>query len=168
MSSALLTNIGHTSLLFLVTILGVAFIRLGGVNLVFLPVSPKFITTTFPMLPNPMLYSESESLLISQCFFFLVSCFLMAFSSLSIFLLNCTKECFVRLGFFPPFLVAQKLDFSILSFSYSIVCGVFAPMLLTKVVMLLSAKFLGNLACKLGTVPLVSFLALAGSLLIGL
>jgi hypothetical protein len=47
-------------LFLLATMLGVAFIGLGGVNLVFLTVSPKFITT-LPMLPNPIPYSESES-----------------------------------------------------------------------------------------------------------
>ena len=90
--------------------LGVALIGLGGVNLVFLWVSPKFMTT-FPMLPNPIPYSESESLLLLQRFHFLVSHFLSTFSRLSNFLLNCVKD------FFPPFLAARKTDFSISSFS---------------------------------------------------
>ena len=94
---------------------GVAFIRLEGVNLVFLQVSPKFITT-FPMLPNPIPYSESELLSLLRRFRFLVSFFLITFLSLSSFLLNCAKDCFVGLGFFLPFLAARKLDFSIPSF----------------------------------------------------
>jgi hypothetical protein len=38
-----------------VTTLVVALIKLEGVNLLFLQISPKFITT-FPMLPNPIPY----------------------------------------------------------------------------------------------------------------
>jgi hypothetical protein len=90
--------------------LGVALIGLGGVNLVFLRVSPKFITT-FPMLPDPIPYSESESLSLLWRFRFLVSFFLRTFSSLSNFSLNCARDCFVGLGIFPPFLAARKLDF---------------------------------------------------------
>ncbi len=100
-SSTLLTDVAHVPLLLLATILGVAFIGLGGVILVFLMVSPKFITT-FSMLLNPNPYSKSESLLLWQHFFLLVSCFLIAFSSLSIFLLKCAKDCFMGSGFFPP------------------------------------------------------------------
>ncbi len=59
---------------------GIALIGLGGVNLVFLQVSPKVITT-FHMLPDPIPYSESESLSLQQCFRFLVSFFLITFSS---------------------------------------------------------------------------------------
>ncbi len=112
MSSALLTDIGHTPLLLLPMILGVAFIfiSLGGENLVCLIVSPNFITT-FPMLPGPIPYTESESLLLWQSFFCLAFCFLISFSSLSILLLNCMKDCFVGLGFFPPFLVVQSWIF---------------------------------------------------------
>jgi hypothetical protein len=78
--------------------LGVALVGLGGVvNLVFLQVSPKCMTI-FPMLPDPIPYLESESLLIQRCFRFLVSCFLITFSNLSNFLLNCTKDCFMGMG----------------------------------------------------------------------
>jgi hypothetical protein len=49
-----------TSLESLVILVGVAFIRLGGVYFVFLTVSPSFIT--FRMLPDPTSYSELESL----------------------------------------------------------------------------------------------------------
>ncbi len=110
--------------------LGVALIGLGGVNLVFLQVSPKFMTT-FPMLPDPIPYSESELLLLRRRFRFLVSFFLSTFLSLSNFSLNCAKDCFVGLGFFPPFLAARKLDFSIPSFSkrqqLRVLCVVYAP-----------------------------------------
>jgi hypothetical protein len=109
---------------------GVALIGLGGVNLVFLQVSPKFMTT-FPMLPDPIPYSESELLSLRWRFRFLVSCFLRTFSSLSNFSLNCVKDCFVGLGFFPPFLAARKSDFSVPSFSKQrqsrVLCVVYAP-----------------------------------------
>ncbi len=74
------------------------FIGLGGVNFAFLQVSRKFIST-FPMLPNPIPYSESESVLLWQRVFLFASSFLIAFSSLSIFLHNCKTDCFVGLGF---------------------------------------------------------------------
>ncbi len=96
--------------------LRVALIRIEGVNLVFLQVSPKFLTT-FSMLPDPIPYSESESLSLRRRFRFLVSRFLRTFSSLSNLSLNWAKDYFVGLGFFPPFLAARKLAFSIPSFS---------------------------------------------------
>jgi hypothetical protein len=68
------------------------------------------------MLPGPIPYSELESLLLLRCFRFLVSFFLITFSSMSNFLLNCAKDCFVGLGFFLPSLAARKSDFSVLSF----------------------------------------------------
>jgi hypothetical protein len=87
--------------------------------------------TIFPMLPDPIPYSEPEWLLLQRCFRFLLSCFLVTFSSLSNFLLNCAKDCFVGLGFFPPFLEARKLDFSVPSFSKRrqsrVLCVVYAP-----------------------------------------
>jgi hypothetical protein len=99
---------------------GVALIGLEGVNLVFLrvslQVSPKFMTT-FSVLPDPIPYSESELLSLRRGFRFLVSHFLRTFSSLSNFSLNCAKDCFVGLGFFPPFLAARKSAFSVPSFS---------------------------------------------------
>ncbi len=99
-------------------VLGVALIGLGGVNLVFLMVSPKFISF-LPMLPDPIPYSESESLSLQQCLFQLASYFLIASSSLSIFSLNCIKDFFMGLGFFPPFLAAWK---SIFPFRLSRTC----------------------------------------------
>ncbi len=72
------------------------------------------------MLPDPIPYSELESLSLLpdllRRFRFLVSFFLITFSSLSNFLLNCAKDCFTELGFFPPFLAARKSDFSVPSF----------------------------------------------------
>jgi hypothetical protein len=50
-SPALLTDIVLTSLELLAIVVGVAFIGLGGVKLVFLIVSPNF--TTFLVLPDP-------------------------------------------------------------------------------------------------------------------
>ncbi len=83
------------------------------------------------MLPNPIPYSELESLSLLWRFRFLVSFFLRTFLSLSNFLLNCAKDCFVGLGFFPPFLVARKSDFSVPSFSKrrqsQVLCVVYVP-----------------------------------------
>ncbi len=109
---------------------GVALIGLEGVSLVFLRVSPKFITT-FSMLPDPIPYSESESLSLRRRFRFLVSRFLRTFSSLSNLSLNWAKDCFAGLGFFLPFLAARKSDFSVLSFlkrrQSRVLCVVCAP-----------------------------------------
>jgi hypothetical protein len=88
-----------------------------GSKLIFVKGPLKYIST-FTMLPNPILYSELESLLLWQHFFHLASYFLIAFSSLSIFLLNCGKECLVGLGFSLPFLAVRKLDFSVPFFLY--------------------------------------------------
>jgi hypothetical protein len=57
---ALLTDAVLTSLDLLTIVVGVAFIRLGGVKLVFLMISPNF--TIFLVLPNQTPYSVSESL----------------------------------------------------------------------------------------------------------
>ncbi len=70
------------------------------------------------MLLDPIPYSESKSLSLHQHFFHLVYCYLIAFLSLSIFLLNYAKDYFMGLGFLLPFLAAQKSGFSIPSFSY--------------------------------------------------
>ena len=133
--------------------LGVALIGLEGVNLVFLrvslQVSPKFMTT-FSMLPDLIPYSELESLSLRRHFRFLVSRFLRTFSSLSNFLLNCAKDCFVGLGFFPPFLAARKSAFSIPSFSKRrqswVLCVVYAPPCFLQRSRFFSARvFLGTL-----------------------
>jgi hypothetical protein len=58
MSPALLTDALLTSLEMLAIVLGVAFIRLGGVMLILTMVSPNL--TTFLVLANPTSYSESE------------------------------------------------------------------------------------------------------------
>jgi hypothetical protein len=60
MSLALLTGAVLTSLELLGIVVGVAFIGLGGVKLVFSMVSLNI--TIFLGLPNPTLYSESELL----------------------------------------------------------------------------------------------------------
>ncbi len=52
-SPALLNDAGHMSSQLLVIRVEVALIELGGVNLVFLSVSPKFIAI-FLILPNPI------------------------------------------------------------------------------------------------------------------
>jgi hypothetical protein len=60
MSLALLTDVVLTSLESLAKVVGVAFIGLGGVKLVFSTVSLNL--TIFLVLPDPTPYSESESL----------------------------------------------------------------------------------------------------------
>jgi hypothetical protein len=87
MSSALLNDIGHTSFGSLAIIVGVALIRLGGVNFVFLTVSPKLIST-FLVLPNPTPYSDSESLSLYWRFLDFLLIFFRDLLSLSNFLLN--------------------------------------------------------------------------------
>jgi hypothetical protein len=57
---ALLTDAVLMSFESLAILVGVAFIGLGGVELVYLKVSPNFIT--FLVLPNPTPYLESELL----------------------------------------------------------------------------------------------------------
>ncbi len=59
-SLAVLTDAVLTSLELLAIVVGVAFIGLGGVKLVFSTVSRNL--TIFLVLPNPTPYSESESL----------------------------------------------------------------------------------------------------------
>jgi hypothetical protein len=130
MSSTMLIDVRHTSLVSLATIFGVAFIRLGGVNLVFLMIYPK-LSTTFPMLPNPISYSKLESLLLHQHFFHLVSCFLIPFLRLSILLLNCAKKLLCRIGFVSAFLGSTETRFLcfifLLSMTSLLLYVVYAP-----------------------------------------
>ncbi len=81
-------------------------------------------------------------------------CFLIAFSSLSKFLLNCTKDCFTGLGSFLSFLAAWKSAISVLSSSYfrqsfvlCVVCG--PPCFLQRLQCFLVQAFLGTLAVDL-------------------
>jgi hypothetical protein len=60
MSLALLTEVVLASLELLAIVVGVAFIRLGGVKPICSTVCQNL--TNFPVLPNPTPYSESESL----------------------------------------------------------------------------------------------------------
>ncbi len=152
--------------------MGVALIRLGGVNLAFVIVSPKFIST-FSMLPDPIPYSESELLSSLQRFFDLAACFLIAFSSFLNFLLICAKRFLCRIGFLSTFLGGMEIGFLrpiflILTTITCVVHSVHAPMLLAEVAMFFGASFLGDSGRRLSTRLLVSFLALVGSFLIGL
>jgi len=119
----------------------VALIGLEGVNLVFLRVSPKFITI-FPMLPDSIPYSESESLSLRRRFCFLVSRFLRTFSSLSNLLLNWAKKLLRGIGILSAFLSGEEIGFfrsvylETMAIA-SIVRCVRAPMLLAQVAMLL-------------------------------
>ncbi len=90
MSPALLTDVMLTSLESLVIVVGVALIGLGGLNFIFLMVSPKF-NSTFLVLPNPTPYLESELLSSYWRFCAFLLDFFNAFSSFLIFMLNCAK-----------------------------------------------------------------------------
>ena len=103
MSSPLLTDVRPKSFLLLVTSLGVVLIVLGGVNLVFLQVTPKFITI-FTMLPDPISYSESELLSLLRHFRFLVFSFLITFLKLVQFLAQLRKGLLYEIGFLSTFL----------------------------------------------------------------
>jgi hypothetical protein len=134
-------------------------------------VPPKFIAI-FPMLPNPIPYSELESLSSQQRFFPLAPCFVIAFSSFSNFLLNCAKEFFVGLVFFS-FLGGTGLGFfqSVFLKFMTIICvvhNICTPMLLLEVKMLLKSTFLWDSGSRLSTMSLVSFLTLVGRFLVGL
>jgi hypothetical protein len=109
---------------------GVALIGLGGVNLDRLTAFSKF-NLNFLVLPNPISYLLSESLLSLRHFLDLWEAFLRVFSNLSNFLLNWANHCFTGLGFLPAFLAVRKLAFTIPSFSYLwqslVACVVCAP-----------------------------------------
>jgi hypothetical protein len=88
-SLALLTDAVLTSLELLAILVGVAFIGLGGVKLIYSTVSLNL--TIFLVLPNPTPYSESESLSSLRCFLHFLPDFFNAFSSFSIFSVSCAK-----------------------------------------------------------------------------
>jgi hypothetical protein len=114
-SPALLTDAVLTSFESLAILVGVAFIRLGGVQLVFFRVSPNFMA--FLVLPDPTPYSESELLSSYQRFLPFLPDFFNAFSSFSIFSVSWAKFWFTGLLLCLPFLAAKKLDFSFPFFS---------------------------------------------------
>ncbi len=116
-SSALLNDVGRMSSWLLAISVGVALLGLGGVNLVFLMVSPKF-NPDFLVLSNPISYSLSESLSSLQHFLDLWDAFLRYFSSLTNFLHQREKNCLAGLGFLPAYLAVRKPAFTIPSFSY--------------------------------------------------
>jgi hypothetical protein len=65
------------------------------------------------MLPDPIPYSESESLLLLQCFRFLVFFFLDHLLELVRFLAQLCEGLLYGIGFFPPFSAARKSDFPV-------------------------------------------------------
>jgi hypothetical protein len=124
------------------------------------------------MLPDPIPYSQSESLFLWQRFLLLVSCFLDAFLSVSIFLLNCAKEFFVGLVFYA-FLggPVDKIFHSIFLVPmtiFDIVHGICAPMVLAHVAMLIGVRFLGNPAHRIGARSHVTLFVFVQSYLVGL
>jgi hypothetical protein len=125
------------------------------------------------MLPDPIPSSELESVSLQRRFFLLVSRFLIAFSSLSSFSLNCTKDCFVGLVFFTPFFGCLEIGFlvSIFLVPMTLLCvvrGICAPMFLGQVTMLLSSSFLWIFVSRLRTGSLISFLGFCRCFLIRL
>jgi hypothetical protein len=129
MSPALLTDAVLRSLELLAIVVGVAFIGLVRVKLIFSRVSPNF--TNFLVLPNPTPYLESELLSSYQRFCTFLPDFFNTFLSSSIFLVSCAKFWFTGFAFLPPFLAARNLDFSFLSFlnlqQSQVLCVVYAP-----------------------------------------
>jgi hypothetical protein len=89
-SSASLTDIVLTSSESLVIVVGVALIKLGGVNFVFLTVFPNLISN-FLVLPNQTAYSESELLSLCWRFCAFLLNFFNTFLSFSNFVLNWAK-----------------------------------------------------------------------------
>jgi hypothetical protein len=69
-SPALFTDVVHTSSELLPIVVGVALIKLRGVNFVFLMVSPKY-NSTFLVLPNPTPYQARIAVLILALLHFL-------------------------------------------------------------------------------------------------
>jgi hypothetical protein len=111
-------------------------------------VSPNLIST-LPMLPDPVSYLESELLSSLPHFLDLVLDFLIAFSSLSNFLLN-AKDCLAGLDFILLFLAVQESAFYVPSFPYLqqslILCVVCTPPCFLQRSQCFSVKaFLGTL-----------------------
>ncbi len=118
------------------------------------------------MLPYPIPYSESKSLLLWQRLIRLVSCFLIVLKPVHLLAQLC-KRVLHGIRFLSAFLGGAEIGFFSLvllvpTAMLVFVCGMHAPMLLAEVAMLLCACFLGNLARILGTRPLASFLAPCG------
>jgi hypothetical protein len=112
-SPALLSDTVFTSSKSLPIVVGVAFIRLGGVKLVFSTVFPNL--TTFLVLPTQLhIWSQNCYPCIGAFAFFLPD-FFNAFSSLLILLVSCSKLWFTGFAFLLPFLAAEKSDSSFLS-----------------------------------------------------
>ncbi len=88
-SLALLTDAVLTSSVLLAIVVGVAFIRLGGVKLAFSMVSPNL--TKFLVLPDPTPYLESESLSSYWRFCTFLPDFFNVFLSFLVFFVSCAK-----------------------------------------------------------------------------
>ncbi len=141
----------------------VAFIRLGGVKLLFSTVSPNL--TNFLVLPNPTPYSESESLSLYQHFCPFLPDFFNAFLGFLIFLVSCAQVWLSGFAFLPLFLAAWKLVFSFPSFSNLqqswVLCMVYAPpCFLHRLLCFSKQTFLGTLAVDLVSGCYLSFLPL--------
>ncbi len=151
-------------------IIGGSFNCTRGLNLVFL-MDPPTLIFTFSMLPDPIPYSELESLLLWQYCFLFVLCFLIIFLKLSNFLLHCTKDCLVGLCFCLPLLAARKSAFSAPSFLYLqqsfVLYVVYAPpWFLQRLQCFLMWAFLGTLVVDLVLGLLFPFLSLLEAFLL--
>jgi hypothetical protein len=89
-SSALLSDVMLMSFELLAIVVVVALIGLGGVNFIFLMVSPN-LRSNFLVLPNPTPYLELELLSLYQRFCAFLLDFFNTFLSFFNFLLNCAK-----------------------------------------------------------------------------
>jgi hypothetical protein len=90
-SPASLNDAGHKSSCVIAIREGMTLIGLGGVNLVFLTISPKF-NPIFLVLPDPIPYSELELLSSLRHILDLIDAFLRVFLSFSNVLLNWAKD----------------------------------------------------------------------------
>ncbi len=124
------------------------------------------------MLPDPIPYFESESLSLRWHLFLLASCFLVTFSSVSIFSLTVQKSALwdwvsfrlswgLEVGFFHSIFLKSTTILGIVS-------GKCAPIFLAQVAMLLGASFLGSPAHRIGARSLVTPFPLVRKFLNGL
>ncbi len=168
-SSSLLIDVGHTSSWLLAIRVGVALIGLGGVSLVFLTVSPKFIST-FLVLPEPNSLFGAGIAIDPTAFLGLDICLLESLLELVWFLAQLSKTLLSGIGFLSCFLGSPEIGFYlsiflILTTVLGFVRSMGAPMLLAQVAMLLEADFPEESGHISSTRSLVSCLPLDGSFL---
>ncbi len=159
MSLASLTDAVLTSLESLAMVVGVAFIGLGGVKLVFSMVATR---------PN-YLFRVGIAILITAFLTFLAG-LLQRFLELLNFLGELREVMVYGITFFTALLSGTEIGFLLSVFFKPrtltcVVHGICAPLLLTHVAMLLKANLLGHPKGRLGTRAFLLFLALVRRLL---